>query len=175
MFESNIFSKKICQLCSRDLEVFSQFRKDLSRKQAELYRKLQEKKPEFAQDIFNDVKSEVNEFIDCEVQEDENECFDPQVVIKSETRDEVFEEFADPVEKIKSCKKENFKREKIVKETEHTSEYLDDNLVVCDVCGFLSSKSRMEIHMKNHSLKEAQSFYCEFCSKEFDKVTKSLH
>lgn len=86
MFESSVFSDKICQLCCNDLEVFSQLRKDLSNKQNCLYRAA-EKQPEIASRIFK-VKSENNEFIDCNptlnIEEIEEDLYNPEVTIKSE-------------------------------------------------------------------------------------------
>lgn len=89
LVEANIFSDKICQLCYNDLEVFSQFRKDLTLKQSSLYRTAEKKHPEIGSTIFRIVKSETNEFIDCNptesIRDDDDDLFNPEVVIKSET------------------------------------------------------------------------------------------
>ena len=86
-----MFSDKICQLCYNDLEVFGQFRKDLIIKQNALYRAAQ-KHPEIASHLFK-VKSEINEFIDCNpteaLDDEEEDSFNPQCVIKSEADDMV--------------------------------------------------------------------------------------
>lgn len=40
----------------------------------------------------------------------------------------------------------------------------------CDNCSYGSFfKTEMELHMKSHLKKEPQNFYCEFCSREFNK------
>lgn len=40
----------------------------------------------------------------------------------------------------------------------------------CDICSYGSFfKTEIELHMKSHLKKEAQHFYCEFCSREFTK------
>lgn len=81
-----MFSDKICQLCYNDLEVFGQFRKDLILKQNALYRAAAQKHPEIVSNLFK-VKSEINEFIDCNPTEslvDDEELFNPQCIIKSE-------------------------------------------------------------------------------------------
>lgn len=82
LVEADVFSDKICQLCNNDLEVFSQFRKDLTKKQTTLYNVLAEKNPEFASRLF--VKSELNEFIDCNPNTKDEDPHHPQVIIKSE-------------------------------------------------------------------------------------------
>lgn len=177
LFEASVFSSKICTLCSNDLEVFSQFRKDLCRKQRELYQTLREKETEIAQHIFNDVKSEVNEFIDCNPRQElaqDDIYFHPQVAIKSEDVEELqdFESLIDPVERSK--RKENYKEKnkKHFDIKQNKENVKDNNSIFCDVCGHASSlKADLEIHMReNHTKKEPQSFYCEFCSREFEKV-----
>lgn len=77
-------------MCLQDLEVFSQFRNDLSKKQNALYNLLKEKEPQLATKIFNEVKAEINEFINCnpmETMDEEDELMHPQVIIKSEIDD----------------------------------------------------------------------------------------
>lgn len=159
----------------------------MSRKQKELYRVLKEKNPEVSREIFNDqVKSEINEFIDCSPAQNQNVLFHPQVVIKSETDDvEGLGELEDLIDYtaehiVKSKCREKFKRKnrKFVempqKTEELTEEYIEDDFdieIICDFCSFgCSIKSEMESHVRAHTKKEAQRFYCEFCSREFDKV-----
>lgn len=49
-----------------------------------LYKKLEEEQPEFA-NILNEVKSEVNEFINCDPELADGDNFlNPQIIIKSE-------------------------------------------------------------------------------------------
>lgn len=88
LIEAEVFSDKICQLCNNDLNVFSQFRKDLTIKQKHLYRQLQENDPELASATFSsDIKpstDELNEFIDCNPSDLLAENDEPPVVIKSE-------------------------------------------------------------------------------------------
>lgn len=169
-------SSKICQLCDNDLEAFSQFRKDLTRKQKQLYNQLQEKKPEIAGEIFNSFKSEINEFIDC----NPHELFHPQVVIKSEAGEiEGLEEFEDIISFSTDpvCSKQKTKSRKFLM-LEETDENLEEECVfelLCDVCGHKSlDKNELEIHMKTHLKKELENFYCEFCSREFEKVRLML-
>lgn len=81
-----MLSNKICLLCKNDLEVFSQFRKDLTIKQNALYANLQERQPDLASKIFN-VKSEITElFVDCNPDAGDD-VFHPQIIIKSEIDD----------------------------------------------------------------------------------------
>jgi hypothetical protein len=156
------------------------------KKQKELYKTLKDQQPEIAQQIFNDVKSEINEFIDCNPTVEEDDSYlHPQVVIKSEVGDveglEEFEELinypttTDPVKRSRRSKKESFKgKNKNFLEIEKNEEHSNEIEIVCDVCGHESSfKTEMESHMmKVHSnlKKEPQTFYCEFCSRDFDKV-----
>lgn len=75
-------------MCNNDLEVFSQFKKDLIVKQNALYANLTKRQPELASKIFSDVKSEVNElFVDCNPDTEEDDVFHPQIIIKSEVDD----------------------------------------------------------------------------------------
>lgn len=75
-------------MCSNDLEVFSQFRKDLIIKQNALYANLTKRQPELASKLFSDVKSEVKElFVDCNPDTEEDDVFRPQIIIKSEVDD----------------------------------------------------------------------------------------
>src|SRR5690349_14643344 len=78
-------------MCSNDLAVFSQFRKDLIMKQNILYRAMQNRP------VSNDlaeVKSETTDFVECNQNEEygsldqtSNDIFQPQVIIKSENFD----------------------------------------------------------------------------------------
>lgn len=58
-------------------------------KQSSLYRTAEKKHPELGSTIFRVVKSETNEFIDCNptesINDDDDDLFNPEVVIKSET------------------------------------------------------------------------------------------
>lgn len=145
---NNILSNKICRLCFNDLNVFEKFRKDLIGKQKKLYRLFLEIKPKTAKKILDhDIKSERNEFVDCSVPVD----LESEIEIKSEIEETEYE--------FSSLKK--------LKETE-----FDDELeFICDTCGFLcETKQELENHIKLHMKKGQQSFFCEFCSKEFGKV-----
>lgn len=107
-----MLSNQICQTCNNDLEIFSQFRKDLTLKQNALYAQLKQSQPSLASKIFNDVKLEINElFVDCNPDAEEDDVFHPQIIIKSEVEDiealepELLNESLDwdePLEEIKS-------------------------------------------------------------------------
>ena len=156
----------------------------MSSKQKKLYRSLTFDQPEKAQEIFTEVKSEFNEFIECNPAEEEDECeefFNPQIIIKSEV-DEVEEiELQDKqmVERFRSCSHCKFKTKSRKVLADHVSSIHDLHLNVknfhCDLCKHGTYyKAEMECHMKTHTKKEPQSFYCEFCSREFDKVRWDL-
>lgn len=147
LLEYPSLSRKICQLCNNDLEVFYQFRKDLIRKQKDLYRILKEKEPT--------IFKENNDFVEHSIEND-------LVFIKSETNE--LEEI-----ELKSEKYKSKTRRKNVEKNNHDQK--DENVSVlsfCDTCGHETTKMEMEIHMKIHVKKEI--FYCEFCSREFEKV-----
>jgi DNA-directed RNA polymerase subunit RPC12/RpoP len=121
------------------------------------------------------VKSEFNEFfIDCNPASQNDDHLHPQVVIKSEAEDiviEALEEIEDAIGFSKDLV-EKF-GSKQFKKSKENEENLKDNIeIVCDECGHKCSfKIEMETHMHRfHASKEPQTFYCEFCSREFDKV-----
>lgn len=154
------------------MEAFSQFRKDLTRKQKQLYQNLQEKRPGIAGEIFNSFKSEINEFIDCNPQK----LLETQFVIKSEVAEiEELEEFEDLIsfssDPVCSKQKSGQKKKKKVHEIHKNIKEECAFELFCDVCGHKSlDKDGLESHMKIHLKKELENFYCEFCSREFEKV-----
>lgn len=91
MIEAEILSNKICELCSNDLDVFSQFRRDWTVKQ-NLLNKAFEQQPELT--FISSVKSELTEFVDSAGENEmysfentsdaEDETFLPQASIKHE-------------------------------------------------------------------------------------------
>jgi hypothetical protein len=125
----------------------------LIKKQKELYRIVQQKEPKIARKFFDqEVKSENNEFIDCNPTI-VDEILRPTVQIKSES---------DEIELLE---------DEVIEDHQLSLEAFEEELF-CDSCEFFSnSKKQLETHMKVHVKKEQQNFYyCEFCSREFQKV-----
>lgn len=102
------------------------------------------------------IFKENNEFIDCDPS---IEC--DLVFIKSEASELEGTEL-----KLENFRSKN--QRKSVEKDNHNQKN-ENNVSFCDTCGHETTKMEMEIHMKIHVKKE--SFYCEFCSREFVKVS----
>ncbi|KAL7010937.1 hypothetical protein ACKWTF_014017 [Chironomus riparius] len=170
LIDSEIFSSKICQLCSNDLEVFHNFRKDLVQKQRKLYSAVVQTTD---QDIKVLKSEETNEFIECSGDVEESEFLGAEFQIKTEASDNLgmcVESFIAEDEQM-HCQSCNFttnskKSIKIHMDRVHIGE----EKYTCDRCNFkILSKLELEDHMKSHISKQARTFFCEMCGLKFEK------
>lgn len=71
----------------------------------------------------------------------------------------------------RNCRLCGFKAKSNKRLREHVRNIHELKYYQCDICSHGNfNKIEMEFHVKSHIRKEPQNFFCEFCSKEFDKV-----
>lgn len=150
----------------------------MSAKQNALYRLLREREPEFACSIFN-MKNEKSDIIEVNCMNEEENLFQPQVIIKSEigfeissieNESQVENQWLTKTEQTFPCNSCDFYASSSKMLRKHIRSEHGTSKLRCDICPYeTTDKFDLEEHIELHTEKEPQSYYCEFCSKEFNK------